>query len=127
MELFCPFYKFRLFQVIPDIIFPSGLLGTSYWSTCKWVPFVFLFFTILISGILFMCSNQCVIYYYIVAFHWNSGYIDYLVDRAFEDSKKDILCVRENILYFTPSRPSLKSKHSSTQWTCDQIIINRYK
>jgi len=39
LEFFCPFYKFSLSQVIPDVVFPSGL-GPSHWSTCKWFPFV---------------------------------------------------------------------------------------
>jgi hypothetical protein len=34
------FYNFHLFQVISDIVFPSGL-GSSYWSTCKLFPFVY--------------------------------------------------------------------------------------
>jgi hypothetical protein len=38
LDLFCPFLKFHLFQVISDIVFPSGL-RLSYWSTCKWIPF----------------------------------------------------------------------------------------
>jgi len=33
-DLFCPFYEFHLLQVVPDIVFPSGL-GSSYWSSCK--------------------------------------------------------------------------------------------
>jgi hypothetical protein len=44
LDLSCLFYKFRLFQVIPDIIFPSGL-GPSYWSTCKWFPFVYFLYS----------------------------------------------------------------------------------
>ena len=40
LGLSCPFYKFHLFQVIPDIIFPSRL-GPSYWSSCEWFPFVY--------------------------------------------------------------------------------------
>jgi hypothetical protein len=40
LDLSCPFYKFHLFQVIPDVIFPSGL-GPSYWSPCDWFPFVY--------------------------------------------------------------------------------------
>ena len=39
LDLSCPFYKFHLFQGIPDVIFPSGL-GPSYWSSCEWLPFV---------------------------------------------------------------------------------------
>jgi len=35
-----PFYKFQLFQVIPDIIFPSGL-GPSYRSSCECFPYVY--------------------------------------------------------------------------------------
>ena len=42
LDLPCPFYKFRLFQVIPDVIFPSGL-GPSCWS-CEWFPFVYLLY-----------------------------------------------------------------------------------
>ena len=41
LGLFCPFYEFHLFQVIPDINFPSGL-RPSYWSSCEWFPFVYL-------------------------------------------------------------------------------------
>ena len=40
LDLFYPFYKFHLFQVLPDIVFPSGL-GPSYWSSCEWFPFVY--------------------------------------------------------------------------------------
>jgi hypothetical protein len=40
LDLFCPFYKFHPFHVIPNIIFPSGL-GPSYWSSCEWFPFVY--------------------------------------------------------------------------------------
>jgi hypothetical protein len=40
LDLFCPFCKFRLFKVISDFVFLSGL-GTSYWSTCKLFPFVY--------------------------------------------------------------------------------------
>ena len=39
-DLFCPFYMLHPFQVIPDIISPSGLVP-SYWSSCKWFPFVY--------------------------------------------------------------------------------------
>ena len=39
LDLFCPFYKFHLLQVIPDVIFPSGL-RPSHWSICKWFAFV---------------------------------------------------------------------------------------
>jgi len=39
LDLFCPFYEFRLLQVVPDIVFPSGR-GSSYWSSCEWFPFM---------------------------------------------------------------------------------------
>jgi hypothetical protein len=72
LDLFCPFYKFRLFHIISDIIFPSGL-GSSYLSTCRWFAFVyFTDFTILISGILFMCPTQSLsfnIIYYVSLFY----------------------------------------------------------
>jgi len=32
--------KFHLSQVVLDVVFPSGL-GLSYWSTCKWFPFLY--------------------------------------------------------------------------------------
>ena len=40
LDLSCPFYEFHLLQVVPDIVFPSGL-GSSYWSSCEWFPFVY--------------------------------------------------------------------------------------
>jgi len=40
LDLFCPFYEFHLLQVVPDIVFPSGL-WSSYRSSCEWVPFVY--------------------------------------------------------------------------------------
>ena len=44
LDLFCPFYKFHLLQVVPHIVFPSGLgssYWSSYWSSCEWFPFVY--------------------------------------------------------------------------------------
>jgi hypothetical protein len=41
LDLFYPFYKFHLLQVLPDIVFLSGL-GSSYWSSCEW--FLLLYF-----------------------------------------------------------------------------------
>jgi hypothetical protein len=43
LDLSCPFDNFHLFQVIPDIVFSSGL-GPSYWSLCEWFPFVYLIY-----------------------------------------------------------------------------------
>ena len=40
LDLFCSFYEFHLLQVVPDIVFPSGL-GSSYWSSCEWFSFVY--------------------------------------------------------------------------------------
>jgi len=40
LDLFCPFHEFQLLQVLPDIVFPSGL-GSPYWSSCEWFPFVY--------------------------------------------------------------------------------------
>ena len=40
LDLFRLFYKFHLSQIIPDVVFPSGL-GPSHWSTCRWFPFVY--------------------------------------------------------------------------------------
>ena len=40
LRLFYPFWEFHLFQIILDIIFPSWL-GSSYWSSCLWFPFVY--------------------------------------------------------------------------------------
>ena len=59
LYLFCPLHKLHLLQVILDIVFPTGL-RLSCWSTCEWFPFVysFFFFTMLVSGILFVCPNQ---------------------------------------------------------------------
>ena len=39
-NLFCPFYEFHHLQVVPDIVFPSGI-GSSYWSSCESFPFVY--------------------------------------------------------------------------------------
>jgi len=40
LNVSCPFYKFHLFHIIPDIIFPSGL-GPSNWSSCEWLLLVY--------------------------------------------------------------------------------------
>jgi hypothetical protein len=40
LDLSCLFSNFHLFQVIPDIVFPSGL-ELSYWSSCGWFPFAY--------------------------------------------------------------------------------------
>jgi hypothetical protein len=44
LDLFCPFYKFHLFQIVPDTIFPSEL-GPSYWFSCEWFPFVYFIYS----------------------------------------------------------------------------------
>ena len=36
LDLFCPLYKLHLLQVIPDIVFPTGL-GLSCWFTCEYI------------------------------------------------------------------------------------------
>jgi hypothetical protein len=56
LELFCPFYKFHLFQVISDIVFPSGL-GLPTGLLVNGFHF-YIFLTMLVSGILFTCPNQ---------------------------------------------------------------------
>ena len=52
LDLSYPFYKFHLFQVLPDIVLglPTGLLVNSF--------HVYILFTVLVSGILFMCPKQ---------------------------------------------------------------------
>ena len=35
-----PFYHFQLFQIVFDVVFPSGL-GSAYWSICEWVSFIY--------------------------------------------------------------------------------------
>ena len=40
LDLFYPFYKFHLSQVVPDVVFTSGL-RPSHWSPCRWFPFVY--------------------------------------------------------------------------------------
>jgi len=40
LDLFCPFHEFHLLQVVPDIVFPSGL-----GSSCEWFPFVYFLYS----------------------------------------------------------------------------------
>ena len=56
LYLSCPFYKFHLFQVIPDVIFPSGL-GLPTGLLVNGFQ-LYIFCTILVSDIQFMCPNQ---------------------------------------------------------------------
>jgi hypothetical protein len=52
LDMFCPLNSLHPSHVIPDVIFPSGL-GLP---VCGF--HLYIFFTTLVSGILFMCPNQ---------------------------------------------------------------------
>ena len=73
LGLFCPFYEFHLFQVIPDINFPSGL-RPSYWSSCEWFPFVYFLYSTSFSHSIYVPkptqSLSFNIIYYVPVFYW---------------------------------------------------------
>ena len=55
LDLFCPSYKFHLSQVILDVVFPSRFRPSHYLLVDSFHLYIFL--TVLVSGILFMCPN----------------------------------------------------------------------
>ena len=126
MDLIYPFYKFHLFQVLPDIVLglPTGLLVNGF--------HLYIFCTILVSGILFVCPNQLNL----------CALTQFIMFRCFISSSNSLLVLILQLPFFslagpdiflnsiptvtTENKTPLKSPMRQILWLLYQVMMSRF-